>query len=146
MRGKVDLEVDLVKDVVENMERDGEPVPIPFSDRRYSGSVRLRTFSATSSHVTPALSAASLTSLMLLCEMCLVERISLPDMPLASSSRTSLALILFAICITSFRCPNGDGTSLGGGHIDDIGSWEQAVTRTISGGHIFGDDGHPRRE
>ena len=31
----------LVKDVIEDMEQDGEPVPIPFSDRRYSGSVRL---------------------------------------------------------------------------------------------------------
>ena len=63
---------------------------------------------ATSSYVTPARSAASLTSLMLLWETCLVDRISLPVMPLASSSRTSLALILFAICITSFRCPNGE--------------------------------------
>lgn len=34
--------VNLVRDVVEDMEADGEKVPTPFSMREYSGSVRLR--------------------------------------------------------------------------------------------------------
>lgn len=32
----------LVKDVIEDMEQNGEPVPTPFFDRQYSGNIHLR--------------------------------------------------------------------------------------------------------
>ncbi|NUU06872.1 type II toxin-antitoxin system HicB family antitoxin [Leifsonia sp. C5G2] len=34
--------VNLVEDVIEEMERAGEPVPEPFSERRYSGEFKVR--------------------------------------------------------------------------------------------------------
>lgn len=64
--------------------------------------------SATSPQVRPTLSAASPASPVPLWETCLVDRISLPVMPLAGSPGTGLALILLAVRVTSLRCPNGE--------------------------------------
>lgn len=64
--------------------------------------------SATSPQVRPALSAASPASLVLLWEMCPVDRIPLPVTPLAGSPGTGLAPILLAVRVTSLRCPNGE--------------------------------------
>lgn len=63
---------------------------------------------ATSPRVTPARSDASRASPVPLWETCLAGRVSLPAMPFASNSRTSLALIPFAIRVTSPPCPHGE--------------------------------------
>ena len=53
--------------------------------------------------------AASLIFLTLALAMPLVLDVSLADIPMPSSSITSLALILLAIRIASFRCPGMAG-------------------------------------